>query len=457
MRGRAFTTGARAAVALVAVHHRQPVRCRVRRGRAEVDLGPRSYAGWQLCLSALSRARGRQLSEDAARGRRSRPPVPQVRPTRRSRLPVAHRPRASRSTQAREHGIEVALLVTTSPRWANGDRSAEWAPTNPQDYADFVTAASRRYPSVRHWMIWGEPNLAVRFKPNAEDDPVSGRTYAPILDAAYAALKAVSPANVVIGGMTWSGGDVKPEPFLRAMQLARWTPAEARLVRAQPVPVSLSGPRASRRLPAAGATSATSRRSSSRSVRSTPRWDYGRSSGCPSSRSSRITLRTPSTSFVSREEQAAWLTAAYDIANRVDSVEGLGWFSLLDQRPESPTAGQLGPDRRQRGAESPPSRPTSKLRVAGSVPLCERPRPGQTEGPWLGAVFECVSGRSARGPSSVRLTDEARAGPAALAARGGCRCHRELPPAAAQGARGTYRIEVDAARGERVTRALLVR
>src|SRR5215213_3854521 len=55
------------------------------------------------------------------------------------------------------YGIRVALLVNTSPRWANGDRSPEWAPDN-RAYADFLTAASRRYPEVRHWMIWGEAN-----------------------------------------------------------------------------------------------------------------------------------------------------------------------------------------------------------------------------------------------------------------------------------------------------------
>lgn len=105
--------------------------------------------------------------------------------------------------------INVALLVTRSPSWANGGRSQIHAP-DPGAYAEFVAAASRRYPSVKRWMIWGEPNRSDRFQPNSEGAPESARAYAPILDAAYGSLKGVSPRNIVIGGMTWTGGEVKP-------------------------------------------------------------------------------------------------------------------------------------------------------------------------------------------------------------------------------------------------------
>src|SRR5215207_7118111 len=59
--------------------------------------------------------------------------------------------------EAARYGIAVSLLVMQAPPWANGGRDWRWAPTNPQDYADFLEAASRRYPQVRHWMIWSEP------------------------------------------------------------------------------------------------------------------------------------------------------------------------------------------------------------------------------------------------------------------------------------------------------------
>jgi hypothetical protein len=45
------------------------------------------------------------------------------------------------------------------------------------------------------------------------------RHYARILDASYGALKRVSRRNLVIGGNTWTGGEVVPLNFIRAMRL----------------------------------------------------------------------------------------------------------------------------------------------------------------------------------------------------------------------------------------------
>src|SRR4051812_21732782 len=59
--------------------------------------------------------------------------------------------------QAAKYHMQVSLLVSFTPSWANGGRPENWAPTSVSDYADFLTAAAKRYPSVRHWMIWGEP------------------------------------------------------------------------------------------------------------------------------------------------------------------------------------------------------------------------------------------------------------------------------------------------------------
>jgi hypothetical protein len=87
--------------------------------------------------------------------------------------------------QGRTNGIRLALLVSGTPGWANGGRSRIWAPSNPQDFGDFLTAAAKRYSSVRRWMIWGEPNMAVRFQPQEADSGVSARVYAPMLDSAY--------------------------------------------------------------------------------------------------------------------------------------------------------------------------------------------------------------------------------------------------------------------------------
>ena len=128
---------------------------------------------------------------------------------------------------ARARGIRVSVLLNTAPSWSNGGRTARWAPTKPRDFANFAVAASRRYPAVRYWMIWGEPSKASRFQPLV---PAMGhrltarqkrgpRLYARILDASYAALKAQSRRDLVIGGDTWAGGEVVPLNFIKAMRL----------------------------------------------------------------------------------------------------------------------------------------------------------------------------------------------------------------------------------------------
>ena len=130
--------------------------------------------------------------------------------------------------QARSAGISVALMVKGAPRWANGGRPENWAPTRPQDYADFVTAASRRYPAVHIWLIWGEPSRAVNFKPltrETRDRPLTKRQaeaphrYAQMLDAAYMALKATDRANLVVGGNTVTVGDISPRNWIRNLRL----------------------------------------------------------------------------------------------------------------------------------------------------------------------------------------------------------------------------------------------
>src|SRR4029453_15081304 len=64
-------------------------------------------------------------------------------------------------------------------------------------------AIETRYPSFRYWMIWGEPSRVRNFRPGGKK---GARSYARILDTAYAELKSASPSNVVIGGMTFNGG-----------------------------------------------------------------------------------------------------------------------------------------------------------------------------------------------------------------------------------------------------------
>jgi hypothetical protein len=132
-------------------------------------------------------------------------------------------------SEGRAHQVTVALQVMFAPPWSNGGRPARYAPTLPADYADFTEAAARRYPDVRHWMIWGEPTRSDRFAPMARQDrpgaPLVGRErqgprlYARLVDAAYGRLKALSRRNIVIGGNTFTTGTVSPRSFIRALKL----------------------------------------------------------------------------------------------------------------------------------------------------------------------------------------------------------------------------------------------
>ena len=139
-------------------------------------------------------------------------------------------PRAldSAISQATDAGIRVALMVKGTPGWANGGRSDNWAPNHAGDYAAFVNAAARRYPTVHLWLIWGEPSRAQNFRPLTPEtrdrsltkkQAQAPRRYAQMLDAAYVALKTTSRENLVIGGNTVTVGDISPRNWIRNLEL----------------------------------------------------------------------------------------------------------------------------------------------------------------------------------------------------------------------------------------------
>ncbi len=239
-------------------------------------------------------------------------------------------------SQAAAGGMQVALLVSGSPSWANGGRSSIHAP-DAAEYATFVAAASRRYPAVRRWMIWGEPNRDDRFLPNSPGGPAGARAYAPILDAAYGALKRVSAANIVIGGMTWTGGTVKPAPFLQFMRLPNGRPPRLDWFGHNPFPFRFPNLREEhiaggwRDISDMDLFSAELRRVYGSKIRL---WlsEFTVLSGKPSREFAQS---------VSRAGQAQWLSAAYRIADALPSIAGLGWLSLVDD-PEGPGSANWG-------------------------------------------------------------------------------------------------------------------
>jgi hypothetical protein len=232
--------------------------------------------------------------------------------------------------QAELHGVEVLFTIFGTPPWANGGRAPIWAPTDPADYAGFVTAAARHYPAVRRWMVWGEPNRDDRFQPNTDNDAVGPRAYAGLLDAAYGALKAQSQRNIVIGGNTWTSGTVKPPDFLRLMRLPSGRPPRLDWFGHNPFPFRLPRladtplPGGFRDISDVDTLSAELRGAYRRRV---PLWlsEYT----IQSDRGSAIFA-----TFVSRALQARYLIRGFRIADdAAGDVAGLGWLALLAEAP----------------------------------------------------------------------------------------------------------------------------
>jgi hypothetical protein len=236
------------------------------------------------------------------------------------------------AAEAPAHAIRLSLLVSSTPSWANGGRPAIWGPSDPQDYADFLTAVARRYPTVRRWMIWGEPNRDDRFQPNRENDAVGPRAYALLLDAAYAALKAQNARNMVIGGNTWTSGTVRPPDFLRFLRLPDGRPPRLDWFGHNPFP--FRPPRLAD-TPLAGGYRDIS---DTDTVRDEVRHAYGRrvplwlSEYTIQSDHASATFAT----FVSRALQARYLTGGFRIADDLGpDVAGIGWLGLLDESAAS--------------------------------------------------------------------------------------------------------------------------
>jgi hypothetical protein len=144
-------------------------------------------------------------------------------------------------------GVQIDLAFW-APRWAVSKPSANKARQrygpDPAAFADFATAAARRYsgafpdpadpqkdlPAVHMWTTWNEPNHASFLAPQWIRDangwrPESPHIYRSMHNAAYAAIKRVAPnvETVLVGGTASTGssvpgkGGVPPLEFARAM------------------------------------------------------------------------------------------------------------------------------------------------------------------------------------------------------------------------------------------------
>jgi hypothetical protein len=117
-----------------------------------------------------------------------------------------------------QQGLNTLLDIVGSPAWANGGRSAAYAPTSGGSIAAFATAAATRYSWVRRWTIWNEPNQRRWLIPTSPAVYVSR-----LLNPAYAALHKTIRGVQVGGGVTAPRGGVggmSPIAWIRGMSSA---------------------------------------------------------------------------------------------------------------------------------------------------------------------------------------------------------------------------------------------
>jgi hypothetical protein len=118
----------------------------------------------------------------------------------------------------RAHGIAPVVTLVGTPAWANGGRGPNWAPSASGSFAAFARAAATRYPWIRYWTIWNEPNQVINLRPTTPATYVSL-----LLDPGYAAIHSVIPGALVAGGVTAPRAGptgVAPIAWIRGMRAA---------------------------------------------------------------------------------------------------------------------------------------------------------------------------------------------------------------------------------------------
>ena len=99
--------------------------------------------------------------------------------------------------EAKAKGLKVLVVVQRSPAWASGGKGGIHPPTDPATFGAAMGGFAARVPGADAWELWNEEDETTFWAGGA--DPAK---YAAMVKAAYPAIKAAEPNDVVVTGAT---------------------------------------------------------------------------------------------------------------------------------------------------------------------------------------------------------------------------------------------------------------
>ena len=117
----------------------------------------------------------------------------------------------------RRHRLTPVVTLLGTPSWANSGRAPNYAPVRPRDFRAFAHAIATRYPWIRYWLMWNEPNHPLWLKPTRASIYVQH-----VLNPGYEGIHSALPHALVAGGVT------APRGGLGGVAPVRWRRGMAR-------------------------------------------------------------------------------------------------------------------------------------------------------------------------------------------------------------------------------------
>ncbi|HYI19494.1 MAG TPA: hypothetical protein VD836_12345 [Solirubrobacteraceae bacterium] len=94
-------------------------------------------------------------------------------------------------------GLKVLVVMQRTPPWASGTSDPFQPPVDPADFGSMMGYVAKHVPGVDAWELWNEPDSDTWFR--GGEQPAR---FAAMLKSAYPAIKAVQPGDVVVTGGT---------------------------------------------------------------------------------------------------------------------------------------------------------------------------------------------------------------------------------------------------------------